>query len=265
MNEEEKTTITDDPAAVSADKNTSHEEKRFTQKELDQLVSERLTRERKNNACLEQLRTAIDKLRTDGVIKSSSYSDVVAEILSRCPSENETEETETNPRPVTNAALSQDQPVSDELSNTTDASAPAAESPNGEEPVTNPLHSMTLDELYALSARFPHEAVASDVLSDGFRAFIDGRSGTPADVYGAFLRVKHALTPHAADSESEKDDLPVVPAPQVYRGSSAFGTDAYGDNLPNLTRQQMELARENGMSLREYAALLGSIPTRVRM
>ena len=62
-------------------------EKKFTQEELEKLISERLKRERKNNAAISALKKTLDVMSDSGFIKSGSYS-LMAEELTRLLRQN---------------------------------------------------------------------------------------------------------------------------------------------------------------------------------
>ena len=110
----------------------------------------------------------------------------------------------------------------------------------------------TVDELYALAEEHPSEDVTSDIMSEPFKIFAKQRRGSMGDTYSEFLAMKKAFEKAVpARGKSGQDEK---------RAYSGFGDAPSRDPSAGLTRRQMEIARDAGMSYREYAFLLESLP-----
>lgn len=110
--------------------------------------------------------------------------------------------------------------------------------------------------LYELIARFPDECVAEDVASEPFRLFAAGKRGDVAEVYADYLAFRKATG--KADSTQSKTNAPERTQANSF---SAFGGSALPDYGRALSARQMQIAKESGMSYREYAELLEAVPT----
>lgn len=112
-------------------------------------------------------------------------------------------------------------------------------------------------KLYELVARFPTEKAAEDVASEAFRRFAAGKSGDVLSIYADYLDFKRAFSAQSA----EADYVPAVFVEAEEERFSAYaGGAALPDHAQSLTARQMQIARESGMSYREYAELLQSVP-----
>ncbi len=109
-------------------------------------------------------------------------------------------------------------------------------------------------QLYTLIERFPTEKAAEDVASEAFRRFAAGKSGDVVSIYADYLDFKRAFSAQSADSPTETEV-----SEECY--SAYAGGSALPDYAQSLTARQMQIARESGMSYREYAELLQSVPT----
>ena len=174
-----------------------------------------------------------------------------------------------------------------------------AEAPQGENQPGTPT---AFGMLYALAEQFPNEDVAHDVLSDTFRMYARGREQAIDTLYAEYLAFKAAFAPQGAtDGKSERDTAPrqsaadadgaaemlslsesvtfsredaerldacgvlAELAAEPERGYSAFGGgSAETDYGAALTARQMQLAKAEGMSYREYAELLEDAPGRAK-
>ena len=123
----------------------------------------------------------------------------------------------------------------------------------------------TVSEIYELAKCFPEENIMEDISSDTFKLFVSGRpKGKPLQIYSDYIALKKAFSVQVP----EKEQLARVISGQETgtREHSGFDTYSSGRNaMCGLTKRQMEIARENGMSYREYEELLDSLPkTRMR-
>ncbi len=130
--------------------------------------------------------------------------------------------------------------------------------------------------LYELKERFPENDVAHDVTSKEFELFAKGKSADISEIYKDFLCFKAQYsdnntgfpsnTVRASEPEfSHKGNLTSDKSSYEFdgtsRGYSGFSGGApLADYSKMLTKRQMDIAKQSGMSYREYANLLQSIP-----
>lgn len=130
--------------------------------------------------------------------------------------------------------------------------------------------------LYELKERFPENDVAHDVTSKEFELFAKGKSTDISEIYKDFLCFKAQYsdnntgfpsnTVRASEPEfSHKGNLTSDKSSYEFdgtsRGYSGFSGGApLADYSKMLTKRQMDIAKQSGMSYREYANLLQSIP-----
>lgn len=123
--------------------------------------------------------------------------------------------------------------------------------------------------LYALADRFPENDVARDVTSKAFRLFAAGKSGDITSVYEEYLAFRKAAaaeqirkevqSPSAPETSEDEQKCDVTKT--ASRSFSGFpGGTPPVDYGAALTARQMLIARQSGMSYREYAGLLHSVP-----
>ena len=119
--------------------------------------------------------------------------------------------------------------------------------------------------LYALADAFPDNDVAHDVSSKAFRLFADGRDGDMKSLYQAYLALREAfgVSENGAKAHTRSEMFEDEPADDggLSRFYSSFsGGLPVSDYAETLTARQMLMARQSGMSYREYAELLHSVP-----
>ena len=130
--------------------------------------------------------------------------------------------------------------------------------------------------LYELKERFPENDVAHDVTSKEFELFAKGKSADISEIYKDFLCFKAQYsdnntgfpsnTVRASEPVLSRKDIPASDKNSyefdgTSRGYSGFSGGApLSDYSKMLTKRQMDIAKKSGMSYREYANLLQSIP-----
>lgn len=123
--------------------------------------------------------------------------------------------------------------------------------------------------LYALADRFPENDVARDVTSKAFRLFAAGKSGDITSVYEEYLAFRKAAAAEQIRKEVQSPSAPKTSEDEqkcdvtktASRSFSGFpGGTPPVDYGAALTARQMLIARQSGMSYREYAELLHSVP-----
>ena len=114
----------------------------------------------------------------------------------------------------------------------------------------------TLENIYELAQEFPNENVAKDLMSEPFRIYATGKTGDYAKLYKDYLDIKKAFN----DSKND-DSAREISGQNDRRNYSSFDVSAscVSPSL-GLTKRQMQIARESGMSYREYSELLGALP-----
>lgn len=119
----------------------------------------------------------------------------------------------------------------------------------------------TVSELYELAKEHPEENVAEDILSDAFRIFSEQRTGSAKEIYSLFLELKRSFeksTKATATNANPARGLSGQENKRAYSGYAQAGV--HRDVSSSLTGRQMQIARDSGMSYREYAELLASLP-----
>ena len=130
--------------------------------------------------------------------------------------------------------------------------------------------------LYELKERFPENDVAHDVTSKEFELFAKGKSADISEIYKDFLCFKAQYSDNNTGFPSNtvggsepvlsRKDIPASDKNSyefdgTSRGYSGFSGGApLADYSKMLTKRQMDIAKQSGMSYREYANLLQSIP-----
>lgn len=130
--------------------------------------------------------------------------------------------------------------------------------------------------LYELKERFPENDVAHDVTSKEFELFAKGKSADISEIYKDFLCFKAQYSDnntgfpsntvgasepefsHKGNLTSDKNSYEFDGTSRGYSGLS--GGAPLADYSKMLTKRQMDIAKQSGMSYREYANLLQSIP-----
>ena len=130
--------------------------------------------------------------------------------------------------------------------------------------------------LYELKERFPENDVAHDVTSKEFELFAKGKSADISEIYKDVLCFKAQYsdnntgfpsnTVQGSEPVLSRKDIPASDKNSyefdgTSRGYSGFSGGApLADYSKMLTKRQMDIAKQSGMSYREYANLLQSIP-----
>lgn len=220
------------------------EQKTFTQDELEKIISERLARERKNNLHLTELKGLLDKLKDMGEIKEDSYALMADELVLR--QKNIKPDGESTGNALTEQVK---EPLKEDILLSENTSEVSKNQDAAIEDDANGFETASIQTLFELCEEYPEQNVAKDILSPAFKIFADGRSGNAKDIYASYLKFLSAT--------EEKPSFVSKPDPRTL---SSYSDTAAQTTLPSLTRQQMDMARESGMSYREYAELLNSVP-----
>ena len=105
--------------------------------------------------------------------------------------------------------------------------------------------------LSKIKAKYPRAAVEKLLSGDLFESFSKGRSGDVLEIFDDFYSFTNKAQGYSDDLEQQ---APVFTSTafSVHSGAVCDGSD--------LTKQQMEMAKSAGLSYREYAHLLESVP-----
>lgn len=209
------------------------EEKLFTQSELENLISERLKRERKTQSALLPVKELLGVLCDNGVIKSSSYPEMATELCGHLATLlSGTKEENTS---VGTQSLPQEKEV---------------ESAQKE----SALLAFTPSDIATIYEKYPSSDIAATLCSPEFLKFTQNRQGSFDEIYSDFLSLKNLFNERAQnDSNSLHSSL----------ASTSFSADSkssFSTGHTNLTARQMQMAKNAGLSYREYSDLLNSIP-----
>ena len=245
--ESEKETGTNEMTAnvqkCTENKETDKEERMFTESELEAVVRERLKRDRKVNEELLSVKKLLKEAGEKGLIRGTSYAEMaksLEEILMSRGSENKAADTqEALPENNENTSSAAEEDGKNDVAD------------DGEK--TSEAGMEFFGILSQLKKKYP---TADELLSGGgLSKFAKGRSGSAEEIFDDYYEfmscleeeTKGAATGHAALS------------------STAFSSSSSGaDTTFGLTKQQMEMAKSEGLSYREYAHLLENVPRKAR-
>lgn len=115
----------------------------------------------------------------------------------------------------------------------------------------------TIKEISALSEKNGCEDIREHIFTEGFMAFSKGRGGNLEENYRAYKNFTEAFQKSKGADIHSDDETDAVKGKRLHSG---FYASSYRDHTEGLTSRQMELAREAGMSFREYEELLSSAP-----
>lgn len=183
----------------------------------------------------------------------------------------EWEKAETN-REKTDSSSSDDEKKEETAMGAPDESATDARA-DGEEKL---FSENVFGALYTLAAQFPENDVAQDVSSEAFRLFAAGKRGDITSIYEKYLAFRKAFgemnakperkTGETAPAQSHSEKPESAPEPKYEPEPAVRSYSGYPGGTPpvdygmSLTARQMLIARKSGMSYREYAELLNSVP-----
>lgn len=238
-------------------------EKSFTQAQLENLISERLKRERKNNESLSEVKVLLSKLSDDGVLESKSYSDMAKELCARLNS-GSNEDAKSDFQPEENSVGNTSLPLSDaDISDEKDEEVLAenqTQDQKGTEQKTSEEQEQKDEdmmlEILHFKKNFPDTDINSLFENKAFLAFSKGRRQNLCSLYGDYISFMSALYGDGQKSERREDS-------ESFSTSFSARSKSYGNDYSGiLSKRQMEIAKSEGMSYREYAELLSNIPSK---
>ncbi len=205
----------------------NNEEKSFTAEEVNKIVEERLSRERRQNSSLSALKEFLKDLKAQGILKGESTSELASELMAIV----EEKTAAVTPEKETDAPV---------------------ESENDGASAKDPVVEKFENEQRALAEVYPDLDITALLKDDAFcnfyKAYVKEFSdATLLEVYGGFLKAKAAEENLRLSSKLKR-------TPSSQRASENFEGA--------LTPTQRAIASKAGMSYREYAKLLEEIPKR---
>lgn len=255
--------------------NTENEKKLFTQEKLDEIIAERLSRQRKVNEALSSVKTLLKSAAEKGYIKGGSYAEMAKELAEKLKNgseettqveEDKTQDKESDAHDIPHnechndtdllTAICEDssEDAADEETENVNESVTERESVNEE--VKDADNSFTA-VLSDIKSRYPKEKVEKLFAGDLFERFAKGRSGSMREIADDFFSF--------ISSVNNDEDVGYNEPPEYSSfTSTAFSSGSGTPHDVTLTKQQMEIAKSAGMSYREYANLLSSVPKRTR-
>ncbi len=200
-------------------------EKLFTAKQVERIVGERLARERRNGTALGKVRDLIMGLAEKGVLTSRNIPDMAAELERMlAPSGVGTVE-------------------DTEKANTDEVGDAPEESTGG----------TVEDEIEEFASIFPNVDVRALLSDEEFLDYAEARSGRLAALYAGFLTER--------EERNRRDERDRSNALRRGLASTGFSSGKSGaeDYTSILTPSQIAIARNSGMSLKEYADYLSQV------
>lgn len=240
----------------TSDKEESKEEKMFTQSQLEEIISERLGRERKVNEALSSVKQLLKSASEKGLLKGKSYSEMAKELVERL--------SEKNGEKTDNTSTAEN--VQDDISVQAETTSSVADGDGNENAADACGHNEEREKkneenfisvLSGIKAKYPQTAVEKLLSGNKFEMFAKGRSGSTEEIFDDFYSFMSSFENKDEAEANEKNTSHAELASTAF--SSHSGAPETGTNL---TAQQMEIAKSAGMSYREYAHLLESIPKR---
>lgn len=249
-------------------------ERLFTQKELEEIISERLKRERKSNQALNGVKKLLKTAGQKGLVSGNSYSEMAEDFCRKLGMTHKDVQQDTLcAEENIQGTVPSDEFLPKEEISEKDTQVPLCREEDLEEKDDAKESSKeNLNEalefagtLKALREKFSGEDIGYLLSSGLFENFAKGRQGNLVDVFSDFcefmshIPVKKSNGPDYYEDNQEDmfDDGFDDELSSTAFSSGSSGVTSYEDGL---TKQQMDIAKSAGMSYREYASLLESIP-----
>lgn len=212
-------------------------EKLFTAKQVERIVGERLARERRNGTALGKVRDLIMGLAEKGVLTSRNIPDMAAE-LERMLAPSEVGTAEDTEKANT-----------DEVGDAPEESTGGTVGDAPEESTGGTVE----DEIEEFASIFPNVDVRALLSDEEFLDYAEARSGRLAALYAGFLTER--------EERNRRDERDRSNALRRGLASTGFSSGKSGaeDYTSILTPSQIAIARNSGMSLKEYADYLSQV------
>ncbi|MBE6680881.1 MAG: hypothetical protein E7600_01170 [Ruminococcaceae bacterium] len=223
--------------------NNTQQEKTFTQSQLEEIIRERLLRERKVNESLSSVKQLLKSACEKGYIKGASYTEMAKDLVGKLQEKQQAECDEEPEKDTTSVCADTDGKETDGDNAGNDVVKEDADNKQG-----------FMDTLSRIKAKYPKSAVEKLLEGNLFETFARGRSGSAEEIFDDYYTFVSMANPEFKKAQDNTDGT---------FSSTAFSSQSgVAESGSNLTRQQMDIAKSAGMSYREYQNLLESIPTK---
>ncbi len=257
------------------DREMTDGEKTFTQSQLEEIISERLARERKANASLGEVKRLLRSAHEGGFIKGGSYVEMAKQLIDAvtagaCNADKDgSDESET---PLQEGECEAQEPCDKASSGADEEGQNTEQTDFGENGRQGTQTDISDAENFVrvisdLKEKFGEREIERMLSGNLFANFAKGRKESLDETVSAFCSFMSCLYPNAEleDSDTGEDGNEELREQAPDFASTAFsvysGTPA---SDMGLTRQQREIAKSAGMSYREYASLLEQAPKKTR-
>lgn len=212
---------------MTAEANEKSKGRTFTEKQVEGIIGERLARERRGNAALSKIRDMIMMLAQKGVLKSRSIPEMgeeLEELISCIDITGMKEERDTD-------------------------------APGNDKTEENKEHDRKAEILNFIKL-FPRVNLDELLSDDEFIRFIEQRDGTLSSLYAEYI----GMIGEKLNEEKAKQKRNL----RSGLSSTGFSTRSSGaeDYSSLLTPTQIRIAKNAGMSCREYADYLSQLPSK---
>lgn len=225
------------------------EEKMFTQSQLEEIIRERIQRERKVNDSLSAVKKLLKSACDKGLINGVSYAEMAKDLVERLGNASSRKETSEG---INKSHADDETPAVADVGGKEDV-CNADGKENGEKEKCADMSFFGI--LSDIKSKYPLAEVEKMLTGNGFERFSKGRSGDVRKIFDDYYEFMSAISEEQSGSMGDKCHSELC--------STAFSSHSgASDAGANLTRQQMEIAKSAGMSYREYQNLLESIPKR---
>lgn len=200
----------------------SNEERSFTADEVNKIVEERLSRERKQSTSLSALKELLKELKAAGVLCGESLSELASELIAKIK-ESTAEPVRGDEETEESAGIEND-------------------------PLVEKFENEQKELLKAYPELNVTDLLKDDAFCDFYKAYVkEFPDATLTEVYGGFLKAKSAEENLRLSSKLKR-------TPSSHRAADSSES--------SLTPTQRAIASKAGMSYKEYAKLLEEIPKR---
>lgn len=222
-------------------KEETGEKKMFSQEKLEEILRERLQRERKQTESLVAVKNLLKEFSQSGILKADSYSEMSKQLIELL-NNSKAQQDGTFAQKDTSFVAEKDGNTVGETAGQTDVNEKNEGEQNFFEVLSN------------IRQKYSDSAVKKLLSGNLFEKFAKGRNGRIEDIFDDFYGFMSVIdTEKAAENNDEEEAL-------GFASTSFSSYSGVSDSGTNLTKQQMEIAKSAGMSYREYATLLESVP-----
>ncbi len=228
--------------------NAPNEEKLFTKGELETIVEQRLSRERRNGEAFSKIKELMALLRQKEAFKKISNASLAQIIEDFVQSEAELPEVfDAERQQATPDALPAKEENNGEITQEM-----AAETAYGQEEE----NTLSQSKIPAFLLKYGEEKFLQIMRDPAFRAFCEGKSGDILSLYESYAEFLKALCQSPEVKRHREAQRLLASTGFSNRASAAVD---YGSLL---TENQKMIAKAAGMSYRQYSELISQIPTK---